>query len=255
MVELFLSQLDVFEELRNDQYHVADELLAQNFQETCTIHSLQTTFHNIFPIQSITNTQSKTIEINLGKTLNIGTHPDSSHEEKLIQLLRKCQKGFACDYTDMHEIHPETCTHHIYMDSNIKPVRQPQRQMNPMLQDIVREELQKLLKVNFIYPISDSQWVSPLAIIPKKNGKWRICVDYIQLNKATLKYYFPLPFIDQVLDTLVGKSPFSFLDGFSGYNQIRIALEGQDKTNFTCPWGTYAYNVFPFGICNAPTTF
>ena len=134
-------------------------------------------------------------------------------------------------------------------------MRQPQRRMNPMLQDIVREELQKLLRVNFIYPISDSQWVSPLVIVPKKNGKWRICVDYRQLNKATLKDYFPLPFIDQVLDTLAGKSSFSFLDGFSGYNQIRIASEDQDKTTFTCPWGTYAYIVLPFGLCNAPATF
>eukprot|EP00253_Pinus_taeda_P020244 PITA_20244 len=144
------------DELRNGQYHAPDELLAQNFQETCTIHSLQTTFHNIFPIQSITNTQSKTMEISPGKTLNIGTHLDSSQEKKLIQLLRKYHKAFAWDYTDMHGIHPETCTHHIYTDSNIKPMRQPQRRMSPMLQDIVREELQKPLKVNFIYPISDS---------------------------------------------------------------------------------------------------
>eukprot|EP00253_Pinus_taeda_P035643 PITA_35643 len=136
--ELFLSQPDVSEELRSDQYHVADELLAQNFQETYSNHSLQTTFHNIFPIQSITNTQRKTIEISSGKTLNIGTHLDSSQEEKLIQLLRKYQKAFAWDYTDMYRIHPETCTHHIYTDSNTKPVRHPQRRMNPMLQDIVR---------------------------------------------------------------------------------------------------------------------
>jgi hypothetical protein len=75
------------------------------------------------------------------------------------------------------------------------------------------------------------------------------------LNKATLRDHFPLPFIDQVLDSLAGKKYFSFLDGFSGYNQINIALEDQDKTTFTCPWGTYAYKVLPFGLCNAPTTF
>ena len=80
-------------------------------------------------------------------------------------------------------------------------------------------------------------------------------VDYRDLNKATLKDNFPLPFIDQVLDSLAGKKFFSFLDGFSGYNQIKIALEDQDKTTFTCPWGTYAYNVFPFGLCNAADTF
>ena len=117
---------------------------------------MQTTFHDIFPIQSIKNTQSQTIEISPGKTLNIGTHLDLSQEEKLIQLLRKYQKAFAWDYTDMHGIHPETCTHHIYTDRNVKPMRKPQRRMNPMLHDIGRDELQKLLKVNFIYPIFDS---------------------------------------------------------------------------------------------------
>lgn len=89
LVELFLSQPDISENLRHDQYHTADVLLAQNFQETCTIQSLQTTFHDIFPVQSITNTQSHVIEISPGKTLNIGNHLDSSQQEKLIRLLRK----------------------------------------------------------------------------------------------------------------------------------------------------------------------
>jgi hypothetical protein len=127
--------------------------------------------------------------------------------------------------------------------------------MNPTLKDIVKEELQKLLQANHIYPILDSQWVSPLVIVPKKNDKWRICVDFRELNKATHRDYFPLPFIDQVLDTLSRKKYFSFLDGFSGYNQIQIEPEDQDKTTFTYPWGNYDYRVLPFGICNAPTTF
>jgi hypothetical protein len=80
-------------------------------------------------------------------------------------------------------------------------------------------------------------------------------VDYRALNKATQKDHFPLPFIDQVLDSLSGKKFFSFLDGFSGYNQIKIAPQDQDKTTFTSPWGTFAYRVLPFGLCNAPTTF
>lgn len=80
-------------------------------------------------------------------------------------------------------------------------------------------------------------------------------MDYRELNKATLKDRFPLPFIDQLLDTLVGKRYFSFLDVFNGYNQIRIALEDQEKKTLTCPRGTYAYKVLPFRFCNAPTTF
>ena len=112
-----------------------------------------------------------------------------------------------------------------------------------------------MLDAGFIYPISDSEWVSPLVLVPKKNGKWRICVNYQELNKATKKDHFPLPFIDQVLDGLAGKKIFSFLDGFSGYNQIQISPEDQDKTTFTFPWGTFAYQVLHFGLCNAPTTF
>lgn len=123
------------------------------------------------------------------------------------------------------------------------------------MRDVVKEEQQKLLNVGFIYPILDSRWVSSLVVVPKKNGKWNICVDYRALNKATKKDHFPLPFIDKVLDTLTGKCFFSFLDRFSGYNQVCIALGDQDKTTFSCLWGTFAYNVVPFGLCNAPTTF
>ena len=128
--------------------------------------------------------------------------------------------------------------------------------MNPTLKDIVKQELPKLLTIGFIYPISDSKWVSPLVLVLKKvTRKWRICVYFRELNKATLRDYFPLHFIDQVLDTLSSKQCFSFLDWYSGYNQILIAPKDQDKTMFTCPWGTFAYRFFPFGLCNAPATF
>ena len=94
--------------------------------------------------------------------------------------------------------------------------------MNPTLKDIEKEELHKSLDVGFISLISDSEWVSPLVIVPKKNSKWGIYVDYRALNKATKKDHFPLPFIDQVLDVLARKKLFSFLDRFSGYNQIQV---------------------------------
>lgn len=150
-------------------------------------------------------------------------------------MLRDNKATFSWEYQDICGIHLDTCTHHIYIEEESRPVRQPERRLNPILQDIVKEELQKLFNVGFIYPILDSGWVSPLVVVLKKNGKWRICVDYRALNKATKKDHFPLPFIDQVLDTLAGKQFFSFLDGFSGYNQIQIAPEDQDKTTFTCP--------------------
>ena len=84
---------------------------------------------------------------------------------------------------------------------------------------------------------------------------WRICIDYRKLNKATRKDHFPLPFLDQMLDRLAGYQYYCFLDGYSGYNQIAIAPEDQEKTTFTCPYGTFAFRRMPFGLCNAPGTF
>ena len=84
---------------------------------------------------------------------------------------------------------------------------------------------------------------------------WRVCIDYRKLNTATKKDHFPLPFIDQMLERLAGHSHYCFLDGYSGYNQIAIAPEDQEKTTFTCPFGTFAYRRMPFGLCNAPGTF
>jgi hypothetical protein len=198
---------------------------------------------------------SKPVEITPGKSLNINVNLKEKQKQKLIQTLSKYQQAFASEYSDMKGIDPQLCTHHIYIEKDSRPIRQPQRRLNPHLRDIVKEELKNLLDADFIYPILDSRWVSPLVIVPKKNGKWRICVDYMEINKVTQKYHFPLPFIDQVLDTLTGKKLFSFLDGFSGYNQIQITPEDQDKMTFTCPWGTFVYKVLPFRLYNAPATF
>ena len=127
--------------------------------------------------------------------------------------------------------------------------------MNLALNNIVKEELQKILAAEFIYPISDNSWVSPLVEVPKKNRKWFIYVNYRELNKVTLHDYFPLPFIDHVCNTLLGKKYFSFLYGYNGYNQVQIVEEDQENTTFTCSCGTYAYRVLPFGLCNTPATF
>ncbi|GJT02093.1 reverse transcriptase domain-containing protein [Tanacetum coccineum] len=124
-----------------------------------------------------------------------------------------------------------------------------------------------------IYPISDSPWVSPIYCVPKKGGMtvianeeneliltrlvtgWRVCIDYRKLNEATRKDHFPLPFMDQMLERLAGNEFYCFLDGFSGYFQIPIDPQDQEKTTFTCPYGTFAYRRMPFGLCNAPGTF
>ena len=173
----------------------------------------------------------------------------------LTLILKKHKIVFSWDYSDMKGIHPEMCIHHIYTKYDCRPIKKPQRRMYLTLTEVVKEEIQKLLGANFIYPISYSKWVSPLLIVPKKNVKWCICVDYRELNKDTHKDHFSLPFICQVLDMLVGKNYFSFMDGFIGYNHIRIAPYDQKKMTFTCPWGTFACRVLPFILCNALATF
>ncbi|GKF19393.1 DNA-directed DNA polymerase, partial [Tanacetum coccineum] len=115
-------------------------------------------------------------------------------------------------------------------------------------------------------------WVSPVHCVPKKGGitvitndeneliptrlvtGWRVCIDYRKLNEATRKDHFPLPFMDQMLERLAGNQYYCFLDGFSGYFQIPIDPKDQEKTTFTCPYGTFAYRRMPFGLCNAPDT-
>jgi len=84
---------------------------------------------------------------------------------------------------------------------------------------------------------------------------WRMCIDYRKLNQATRKDHFPLPFMDQMLERLVGKAYYYFLDGYSGYNQITVDPQVQKKTTFTCPFGIFAYRKMSFSLCNAPTTF
>ena len=120
---------------------------------------------------------------------------------------------------------------------------------------MAKEELDKLLRVGFIYVVPYSEWVSPIVMVPKKNGKIQICQDYKKLNAVTKKDYFPLPFTYSILDAVARHECYSLLDGFSGYNQVKIAKEDQLKTTFTTDWGTYAYKVMPFGLCNAPATF
>jgi hypothetical protein len=200
-------------------------MFGEEFQEQLDPSILSSTYF-IFEIDDSATSYTIPYEISPGKFLHINSELDADQQKQLVSILKEQTGAFAWEYTYMKGIHHDTCIHHIYTQGEVTHVRQPQRRMNPTLKDIVKEEIQKLLNVGFIYPISDSKWVSPLVVVPKKvTRKWRICVDLWELNKDTLKDYFPLPFIDQVLDTLFGKNYFSLLDGYGGYNQILIAPE------------------------------
>ncbi|XP_038711641.1 uncharacterized protein LOC120005855 [Tripterygium wilfordii] len=203
----------------------------------------------------------------------IATDLTKEEEKSLIQVLKHHQTALGWTIADIKGLSPTLCMHRILMEDEVRPSRESQRRLNPNMKEVVRAEVLKLLDVGVIYPISDSKWVSPVQVVPKKSGitvvknkddeliptrmttGWRVCIDYRKLNTATRKDHFPLPFIDQMLERLSGHSHYCFLDGFSGYNQIPIAPEDQEKTTFTCPFGTFAYRRMPFGLCNAPATF
>ncbi|KAM1315775.1 hypothetical protein ACFX2F_019502 [Malus domestica] len=194
-------------------------------------------------------------------------------EEKLIRVLKEHKTAIGWTLADIRGISPTTCMHRILLEERAKPTREAQHRLNPPMMEVVKKEIIKLLDCGVIYPISDSRWVSPVQCVPKKSGVivvknaenelvptriqtgWRVCIDYRKLNATTRKDHFPLPFIDQMLERLAGHSFYCFLDGYSGYNQIVIAPDDQEKTTFTCPFGTFAYRRMPFGLCNAPATF
>jgi hypothetical protein len=100
-----------------------------------------------------------------------------------------------------------------------------------------------------------TDWVSPMVLVKKKNGKIRVCIDFRALNKQTQKDHFPLPFISTILEEVVGHQVYTLMDGYSGYNQIRVALQDRHKTAFTTPWDTFICLVMCFGLCNGPATF
>jgi len=114
------------------------------------------------------------IEISFGKTLYVGTNLSTEQRQQVIDMIQKHFGLSALDYLDMKGIHPNTCIHHIYTNEEVKNLRQPQRRKNSSLKEIVKYEFQKLLSANLIYPISNSKWISPLVVVCKKNGKWRI---------------------------------------------------------------------------------
>ena len=117
-------------------------------------------------------------------------------------------------------------------------------------------ELDKMLAAEIIEPVEESEWVSPMVVQEKKTkGEIKICVDLRKLNDACLHDPFPTPFTDEVLDNVGGQEVYSFTDGFSGYHQIRIALEDRHKTTFATEMGSFQYTVIPFGLKNAPAIF
>nr|CAE05102.2 OSJNBa0009K15.22 [Oryza sativa Japonica Group] len=133
--------------------------------------------------------------------------------------------------------------------------REKVRRQAPERQAFIREEVARLLEAGFIREVIHPEWLANPVVVPKANGKLRMCIDYTDLNKACPKDPYPLPRIDQIVDSTAGCDLLCFLDAYSGYHQIRMAREDEEKTAFITPIGTYCYTTMPFGLKNAGPTF
>ncbi|GJT01958.1 putative nucleotidyltransferase, ribonuclease H [Tanacetum coccineum] len=171
---------------------------------------------------------------------------------KLLEVLRNHKWVIAWSIADLKEVDSSFCTHKILMEDEFKPSVQPQRRVNPNIKESLGKPCPDCPNEGGMTRVKNEK---DELISQRTVTRWRVCIDYRKLNNITRKAHFPLPFIDQMLERLAGHEYYCFLDRFFGYIQIPIAPEDQDKTTFTCFYGTFTYKRMPFGLCNSLATF
>ena len=200
-------------------------------------------------------------ETNLGAELGsqkpvfISSQLTIQENEQLVTLLKEYMDVFAWNYDEMPGLDPGLAVHALNVDPGVKLVIQPTKVFHTDVETQITQEVKKLLATGFIKPIQHPKWLSNVVLVKKKNGQIRCCVDFRNLNKTCPKDEFPLPNIDLLIDSAARSSMFSFMDGYSGYNQIRMAAKDAEKTAFRTPIGNFYYTVMPFGLKNAGATY
>ena len=155
----------------------------------------------------------------------------------------------------MPDISPKIIQHKLNVDPERKPVQQKRRAFAPKRDQAIAKEVTKLLTAGFIRKVYYPDWLANVVLVKKANGKWRMCVDFMDLNKACPKDSFPLPRINQLVDSTTEHKLLTFMDAFSGYNQIKMDEEDQEKTAFITSQRLYCYKVMSFGLKNARATY
>ena len=155
----------------------------------------------------------------------------------------------------MGGIDPAIITHRLNVSPSYKPVKEKRRSFAPERQKAVNEEVSKLLQAGAIIEMEYPEWLANVVLVKKANGKWRLCIDFTDVSRACPKDSFPLPRIDLIIDATAGHELLSFMDAFSGYNQISMDPDDQENTSFVTGQGTYCYRVMPFGLKNAGVTY
>uniref|UniRef100_A0A2N9GSI0 Uncharacterized protein n=1 Tax=Fagus sylvatica TaxID=28930 RepID=A0A2N9GSI0_FAGSY len=185
----------------------------------------------------------------------VGTNLSVNDRQGLVTLLMGYRDVFAWSVYEAPGVSPDLACHSLNISGDAKPISQKRRKLAPERAEIVAKEVERLLEANAIRSVQYPTWLSNTVVVRKKNGKWRVCVDFTDLNRACPKDPFPLPRIDQLVDSASGHERMSFLDAFQGYHQIPMAHSDQEKTAFITPKGVYCYRVMPFGLKNAGATY
>ena len=185
----------------------------------------------------------------------IGSKLAEDLKSLLTHFLRQNKDVFAWKQADMGGIDPIVITHRLNVSPSFKPIKQRRRSFAPERQKAIIEEVGKLLQAGAIREVEYPEWLANVVLVKKANDKWRLCIDFTDINRVCPKDNFPLPRIDLIVDATAGHELLSFMDAFFGYNQISVDLDDQEKTSFVIAQGTYCYHLMPFGLKNAKTTY
>ncbi|CAL9000951.1 unnamed protein product [Prunus brigantina] len=190
------------------------------------------------------------------KKARIGSHLSPNEKVELTTFLQNNKDMFTWSPSDIPGIDPNVICHWLHVNPTSKPMVQKRRNFAPERVMIIEAEIDKLLSIGFIEEVSYSEWLANIVLVAKQeNGKLRVCIDYTDLNKACPKDNFPLPRIDQLMDSTSGNQLLSFMDAYPGYNQIMMYDDDKAKTSFIIERRTYCYKVMPFGLKNAGVTY
>ena len=162
---------------------------------------------------------------------------------------------FAWAHSDMVDINLIHASHKLNVISSAMSVKQKIRRFRPDRYQVIQAKVDKFLVARFIREIKYPEWLANVVVVPKKGGKWRMCMDYMDLNEVYPKDSFPLPQINQFVDASAGHGMLSFLDDFSGYHQIPMHPSNAEKTTFISPYGLFYYNVMSFDLKNTGATY
>ncbi|XP_075473861.1 uncharacterized protein LOC142504905 [Primulina tabacum] len=205
-------------------------------------------------VHFVADKEREVVETEPGKHVRVVRDINASTRVNLLNCLKANISVFAWSQQELAGISPQVAEHKLNIFPGSRPVKQKKRHFDPEKDEVIEEQVGELLRAGHIREVQFPTSLSNVVLVPKSTGKWRTCVDFRDQNKACPKDCYPLPLIDQLVDSTSRCELLSFLDAYQGYHLIPLALEDQDKASFITSGGTFCYVVLPFGLKNAGAT-